>query len=213
DLILLDYNMPVMDGVTMLRRLRDDAELRRTPVIMLTSESSAENIATVARLGVRDYIMKPLDEDLLLAKTARVVSLVPRPNHEWRERRTEPKNSGDAEAAICGDDRTAKPEAAEGGLAPSAVPLQSASVLVVDDSRTMRLSLIRALNELGFDNIREAKNGRQALELVLKDPFDLILLDMEMPEMNGMEVLLALKDNPQLSGLPVIVISGADQIE
>jgi len=91
--------------------------------------------------------------------------------------------------------------------------LQRASVLVVDDSRTMRLSLTRALNELGFDNIKEAKNGRQALELVLQEPFDLMLLDMEMPEMNGMEVLLALKNNPQLGGLPVIVISGADQIE
>ena len=95
----------------------------------------------------------------------------------------------------------------------SAAPLQRAFVLVVDDSRTMRLSLVQALNELGFDNIKEAKNGRQALELVLKEPFDLMLLDMEMPEMNGMEVLLAMKNNPQLSGLPVIVISGADQIE
>ena len=91
--------------------------------------------------------------------------------------------------------------------------MQRALVLVVDDSRTMRLSLVQALNELGFDNIKEAKNGRQALELVLKEPFDLMLLDMEMPEMNGMEVLLAVKNNPQVSGLPVIVISGADQIE
>ena len=98
-------------------------------------------------------------------------------------------------------------------FAPSAATLQRASVLVVDDSRTMRLSLIRALNDLGFDNIKEAKNGRQALELVLKETFDLMLLDMEMPEMNGMEVLLALKNNPELGGLPVIVISGADQIE
>ena len=92
DLIFLDYNMPVMDGVTMLRRLRDNAELRRTPVIMLTAESGAENIATVARLGVRDYIIKPFDEELLLAKTARVVSLVPRPTHERRERKPDPTN-------------------------------------------------------------------------------------------------------------------------
>ena len=95
----------------------------------------------------------------------------------------------------------------------SASALQKASVLVVDDSSTMRMSLIRALNGLGFDNITEAKNGRQALELVLKESFDLMLLDMEMPELNGMEVLLALKNDPQLGGLPVIVISGADQIE
>jgi len=91
--------------------------------------------------------------------------------------------------------------------------LQQAAVLVVDDSRTMRLALIRALNTLGFRNIREAANGRQALELVLTKPFDLMLLDMEMPEMNGMEVLAALKANPDLSGLPVIVISGAEQME
>ncbi len=94
-----------------------------------------------------------------------------------------------------------------------AAPLLHAAVLVVDDSRTMRLALIRALNTLGFRNLTEAANGRQALELVLAKPFDLLLLDMEMPEMNGLEVLSALKANPDLSGLPVIVISGAEQME
>jgi two-component system sensor histidine kinase/response regulator len=97
--------------------------------------------------------------------------------------------------------------------ASGASPLQQAAVLVVDDSRTMRLALIRALNALGFRNITEATNGRHALELVLTQPFDLMLLDMEMPEMNGMEVLAALRANPDLSGLPVIVISGAEQME
>ena len=82
DLIILDYNMPVMDGVSMLRKLRENANLRRTPVIMLTAESSAENIATVARLGVRDYVTKPFDEELLLAKAARAVPLVARPTHD-----------------------------------------------------------------------------------------------------------------------------------
>ncbi len=95
----------------------------------------------------------------------------------------------------------------------AAGPLQQAAVLVVDDSRTMRLALIRALNTIGFHNITEATNGRHALELVVTKPFDLMLLDMEMPEMNGMEVLAALKANPDLRGLPVIVVSGADQME
>ncbi|HRI14083.1 MAG TPA: response regulator [Verrucomicrobiota bacterium] len=80
DLVILDYNMPVMDGITMLRRLRDDAGLKRTPVIMLTADSGCDNIATVARLGVRDYITKPFSEEKLLAKVGRIVSLVPRPN-------------------------------------------------------------------------------------------------------------------------------------
>jgi CheY-like chemotaxis protein len=215
DLIILDYNMPVMDGVSMLRQLREHADLRRTPVIMLTAESSAEDIATVARLGVRDYVTKPFSEELFLAKVARAVSLVARPTHDRRKRKPAPQaeRGGAAERPVHPDAPKSAKELAESSSAPSAVPLQLASVLVVDDSRTMRLSLIRALNELGFDNIKEAKNGRQALELVLKEHFDLMLLDMEMPEMNGMEVLLALKNNPQLGGLPVIVISGADQIE
>ena len=215
DLILLDYNMPVMDGISMLRRLREHADLRRTPVIMLTGESSAENIATVARLGVRDYITKPFDERLLLAKAARAISLVARPSHDRCESEPDPqsKRSGDAQGPVSAESPGPAAQLVEAPSPLSAAPLQRASVLVVDDSRTMRLSLVQALNELGFDNIKEAKNGRQALELVLKEPFDLMLLDMEMPEMNGMEVLLAMKNNPQLSGLPVIVISGADQIE
>jgi class 3 adenylate cyclase len=101
----------------------------------------------------------------------------------------------------------------DSAAATAASSLQQAAVLVVDDSRTMRLALIRALNGLGFRNITEAANGKQALELVLTKPFDLMLLDMEMPEMNGMEVLVALKANRDLSGLPVIVISAADQME
>ncbi len=99
------------------------------------------------------------------------------------------------------------------GTPLNAASLQEASVLVVDDSRMMRLALIRALNGLGFRNITEAANGRQALDLALAKPFDLMLLDMEMPEMTGMEVLNAMKDKPELSGLPVIVVSGAEQVE
>ena len=213
DLIILDYNMPVMDGVSMLRELRENADLRRTPVIMLTAESSAENIATVARLGVRDYVTKPFSEELFLAKVIRAISLVARPTHDRAGKKAGPAVGTWTDGPVTADAQNSATELAESSSAPSPAPLQRASVLVVDDSRTMRLSLIRALNELGFDNIKEAKNGRQALDLVLKEHFDLMLLDMEMPEMNGMEVLLALKNNPQLGGLPVIVISGADQIE
>jgi len=79
NLIILDYNMPVMDGVTMLRHMRENPELKRTPVIMLTAEASPEIIGTVARLGVRDYVTKPFDSDQLLEKAARVITLERRP--------------------------------------------------------------------------------------------------------------------------------------
>jgi two-component system cell cycle response regulator len=75
DLILLDYNMPVLDGLGMLIRLRADPELKRTPVIMLTANAAPATIAAVARLGVRDYITKPFDNDALIAKIARLITL------------------------------------------------------------------------------------------------------------------------------------------
>ena len=128
DLIILDYNMPVMDGVSMLRRLREHADLRRTPVIMLTGELSAENIATVARLGVRDYITKPFDERLLLAKAARAISLVARPSHDRCEREPDPqsKRSGDAQGPVSAEDPEPAPSLSR-RRPPSAAPLQRAS--------------------------------------------------------------------------------------
>ena len=78
NVVILDYNMPVLDGIGMLRRLRDNPETKRLPVIMLTANSAPETIATVARLGVRDYITKPFDDELLVSKVAKVVSLLPK---------------------------------------------------------------------------------------------------------------------------------------
>ncbi|MCX7055964.1 MAG: response regulator [Pseudomonadota bacterium] len=74
-LILLDYNMPVLDGVGMLQRLRLEPDVARTPVIMLTANAAPEMLARVARLGVRDYVVKPFDGPSLLAKVSRLVPL------------------------------------------------------------------------------------------------------------------------------------------
>jgi len=78
DLIILDYNMPVMDGIAMLRKMREDPRLKRTPVIMLTADSGLQSLATVARLGVRDYVTKPFREEELLGKVGRIIPLISR---------------------------------------------------------------------------------------------------------------------------------------
>jgi class 3 adenylate cyclase len=91
--------------------------------------------------------------------------------------------------------------------------IEQAPVLVVDDSRTMRLALTRELNKLGFTRITEAADGREAIEKIRRENFDLVLLDMEMPELDGMGVLLEIRNDPELRGLPVIVISGAEQVD
>ncbi len=86
-------------------------------------------------------------------------------------------------------------------------------VLVVDDSRTLRKLLIRELNSIGITNIQEAGDGVEALEKVRAEAFDLMLLDMEMPEMDGLETLKAIKSSPELRYLPVIVVSGSEHFE
>lgn len=78
DLIVLDITMPVMDGVTMLTKLRESADLKHIPVIMLTAESGRENVAYIAKLGVRDYLVKPFKDDQLIEKVKRVLPLQPK---------------------------------------------------------------------------------------------------------------------------------------
>lgn len=91
--------------------------------------------------------------------------------------------------------------------------LQSARLLVVDDSKLMRMGISRSLRQLGVEHIELASNGREALQLLSQEAFDLMLLDVEMPEMTGLEVLADMQNKPELRGFPVIVISGGQDIE
>lgn len=88
----------------------------------------------------------------------------------------------------------------------------SATVLVVDDNEVNRDLLTRRLTRQGM-TVGIAENGRQALERVRSQPFDLILLDIMMPELNGYEVLEQLKSDPNLRHIPVIMISALDDMD
>ena len=90
---------------------------------------------------------------------------------------------------------------------------QACKILVVDDSRTLRRILIASLKALGLENVVEAANGLEAVDVIRTQPVDLVLLDLEMPELDGLGVLEILKRDEEYKMLPVIVISGADQIE
>ncbi len=77
DLILLDITMPVMDGVEMLTRIKADPQLKGIPVMMLTAEGGRDNVLKIAKLGVRDYIVKPFTEATLVEKANRIIDLKP----------------------------------------------------------------------------------------------------------------------------------------
>ena len=75
DIIILDLTMPVMDGAEMLGKLKMNAELKSVPVIMLTAEAGRENVLRIAKLGVRDYLIKPFKEEMLVERVRRVIDL------------------------------------------------------------------------------------------------------------------------------------------
>jgi class 3 adenylate cyclase len=89
---------------------------------------------------------------------------------------------------------------------------RGARLLVVDDNKVNRLLLARSLQLQGH-TAALAENGRVALELLRREPFDLLLLDIEMPEMDGIQVLEELKGDRQLRDLPVIVTSAIEGLD
>jgi two-component system, cell cycle response regulator len=85
-------------------------------------------------------------------------------------------------------------------------------ILVVDDNRLNRMKLAHSLGQQGY-TASMAEHGRQALEMLRSQPFDLVLLDILMPEMDGYEVLEEMKRDAILREIPVIVISAVDEME
>src|SRR5436309_12822779 len=88
----------------------------------------------------------------------------------------------------------------------------ASSLLVVDDNSMNRIMLSRYITKLGYQATL-VENGRQALEKLQGEPFDLVLLDVEMPEMDGYQVLEQLKADPRLRDIPVIMISAVEELE
>ncbi len=89
---------------------------------------------------------------------------------------------------------------------------EKGELLVVDDNRVNRLLVARSLEQFGH-RVAFAENGRQALEALRRRPADLVLLDIEMPEMNGYQTLEALRADPKLRDIPVVMMSSVDEID
>jgi DNA-binding response OmpR family regulator len=75
DLILLDVTMPVMTGMEMLEKLKEEPTLKEIPVIMLTAESGKTNVTRAVMLGVKDYMVKPFKGDELIERVNKILRL------------------------------------------------------------------------------------------------------------------------------------------
>ncbi|HIC97200.1 MAG TPA: response regulator [Aquificaceae bacterium] len=87
------------------------------------------------------------------------------------------------------------------------MPPTDIKVLVVDDMSTMRRIIRTILNQLGYTNVEEAENGKQALAKLKKEKFDFLITDWNMPEMDGLSLVKAVRSDEELKGLPILMVT------
>ncbi len=173
-LVLLDWNMPGMNGVEVARRLR--AEARPVPrIVVVTSAGQSEAETAFAGAEVHALVLKPVSATSLAAALNEIDSA---------------------------PDRVEAP--------PPALPaqqLQGLRVLLVDDVSTNRLVASEILMDQGA-RVDEAENGREAVDKVLQGgPWDVVLMDVQMPVMNGLDATRAIRADARFAALPIFAMT------
>jgi len=159
DIVTLDVLMPDMDGWDVLAALKANQETQDIPVVMLTIVDEATRGYA---LGAAEYLMKPIDREMLLSAVSRVVGHKKKP-----------------------------------------------SVLLVEDDEPTR-AMVRQMLDGEFAVLVEAVDGEEGLARLAEDRFDVILLDLLMPKMDGFEFLEALRADESSIDIPIIVVTAKD---
>ena len=181
-LLLTDAQMPEMDGFTFIETMRRDPALRATRVILLTSGGLRGDGARCRESGVSAYLTKPIDALELREAIVRVLA------------------GSTAEHGKAGP-------ITRHSIREAVSPL---SFLVVEDNAVNRALIARLLEKRGH-NVTLAADGREALEKLEKQQYDLVLMDLQMPVMGGLEATAAIREREKYSGahLPIIALTAA----
>ncbi|MDD5611710.1 MAG: response regulator, partial [Gallionella sp.] len=172
-LILLDAMMPDKDGFELAAELQQDAKTQSGPLMMLSSAGGREELQRCQELGISAYLTKPVDRDELLSVICKALDI-------------SRKVSAGSRAVT----KSASQYAAE---------QRSLSVLLAEDNSVNQKLAITLLEKWGH-NVALAHNGREALEKSRMQRFDVILMDLQMPEMGGIEVTQLIRADEQASG-------------
>jgi PAS domain S-box-containing protein len=181
DLIVADAHMPGMNGFEFVEDLRRSPELSHSPVIMLTSAGQRGDAARCRELGVAAYLMKPVRRSELRAAILQVVGTLPleKPQHVITRHSL----------------REAKVS-------------RPACILLVEDNPVNQKYAARLLEGGGY-RVIWARNGLEALEAVQSQTPDAILMDLEMPEMDGYQATKAIREREAKNGgrIPIIALT------
>jgi two-component system sensor histidine kinase/response regulator len=189
DLVLLDAMMPGMDGFTVVERIHANPRLAATPVILLTSADVGQCSARCSALKIPTYLMKPVKQADLYDAVLRTFIKSKGGRREIFSRREETPG---------------KPH--EPANAPLAVGTRQLLVLLAEDNPTNQLLVASLLQKRGHIVVTAA-NGREAVDAYLAHEFDLIVMDVQMPEMNGLEATAAIRDLEKARGTRVPIIA------
>jgi PAS domain S-box-containing protein len=183
-LVLTDMHMPKMDGFSLIEQIRQRPELSTAIIMMLTSAGHRGDGARCQELGVAAYLLKPIRQSELREAIARVLGA--------------PAQKG------------AIPLVTRYSLQDARDPQTILWVLVAEDNAVNQLLATRLLEKRGHRVVMTA-NGREALEALAKDKFDLVLMDVQMPEMDGLQATSELRKKEKEKGdgihQPVIALT------
>jgi signal transduction histidine kinase/CheY-like chemotaxis protein/HPt (histidine-containing phosphotransfer) domain-containing protein len=209
DVVLLDYQMPEMDGVAFLRELRRDPSIASTHCIVLSS--LGDRVAEAEALGVSAWLTKPVRKAQLHGMLAGLA----RKAHS--SERADPSTAGGATALSASD--APRPATAAGAArvssergtpsAPDSKPraqFASARVLLVEDNRVNQEVAIRLLKTFGIQP-RVVGDGAQALAAVEEAQFDIVLMDCQMPVMDGYEATGRIRALPERGRVPIVAMT------
>ena len=181
-LILTDMHMPKMNGFTLIERIRQRPELSTATIMMLTSAGHRGDAARCQELGVAAYLLKPIRQSELREAIARVLG------------------AREQAGAIPLITRFSVHDAHE----PSAF----LRVLLAEDNAVNQRLAVRLLEKRGH-RVTVAGNGREAVEALEKESFDLVFMDVQMPEMDGLEATATIREKEKSSGLhqPIVALT------
>src|SRR5216684_3885246 len=181
-LILTDMHMPMMDGFSLVERIRQRQELSTATIMMLTSAGHRGDAVRCQELGVAAYLLKPIQQSELREAIARVLGAK--------------------------EQKGAIPLVTRYSLQDARDPLSTLLVLLVEDNAVNRLLATRLLEKRGH-RVVVAENGREALDALENESYDLVFMDVQMPEMDGIEATLAIREREKTNGKhqPIIALT------